>query len=617
MSYYYTLIAVDGEELVEKAKYTNGKKAAKIASRLSRRTGRKYQVRKIDETVGNPDWQNREMDRFTNGEYQPLHSYLRGIAPIKHYAHVAKKDPNLIAYTKDELKGREDKQSLATIEAYIELCLKHPDTIRLLTALATDRGMTLEYFMTTRYDGMWRENVINAQREYAQTFTQTVQFAGPVTDPEDDDEIERVADAIEEVYTNCAPGASAVGGSCMRYTVDDERYSAKVNKERVHPTIAYASPDLAIAYLVDTKGRTTARALCWPEKKVYGRMYADNDALHNALKALGYTKCMTYYGYNGGKTSLVGARVRKITNDRRGFVMPYIDGDHSVSDHDDKWFSLYGGDYRAESTDGVIYADPKSECESCGYETDEDDMTRVYTCSGRTQYENWCPSCVDSHTFYCNGYDVYFADNCVDSVEVDGQTYSLRYAENNANYCEYIEGYTFDRTYVVYVSEYGEVQKWGKESVEQYAVKIDGKYYSTDHLDTCPVVTERHVPNTPSKWMGSPTYQYRFTGVVYYEDVTMDYPSFLIDAGEVNVYKGVDGKYYLRDYIDHYPVARERVAEDGPVTQSWAHSYIGQPVWYDETAGVKEAEALRLILEDEAKRAQMHDDAHSVLMAAQ
>lgn len=601
MSHYYTLIAVDGDELVEKARYTDGKKAAKIASRLSKRTGRKYQVRKIDETLGDPNWKEREQSRFDSGEYNQLCHNLRMIAPAYHYGHIAKKDPNLIAYTKDELKGREDKQSLATIEAYIDICFKHPDVRKLMATMAEDRGLSVEDYIARRHGDDWRAMTIKTQLDLAQQHFVEVKFAGPVKNPDDPDEVKAVADEIATLYANYAPSAASVASSCMRYAADEEHYSAKVDGVRVHPVEAYASPDLAIAYLVDSKGRTTARCLCWPDKKVYGRMYADNDALHKALKALDYVKCDTYYG--NSEVSLRGARVRKIDNDRGGYVMPYIDGDHSVSEHhDDNWFTLYGGDYRAESTDGVIYANPQSECENCGDATDDDDMTRVYTYANRSGYEMWCQGCVDHRAFYCNGYDVYYDEQNVDSTEIDGTTYSLRYAENNASYCEYIDGWTFSRIRQVVVDEYGGTQSWGQDSVDEYAVKIGNKYYSTDHLTTVPVVVERYVPTAPNHWVGCPAYTYMTKGLVYYTDRTEDYPDFLIDNGEVDAYTGVDGRLYLRDYVDNYPVTRDRVPEDGEIVESWAHAYVGnQMVWHDYQAGVAEAEAVRLILAEEQR----------------
>jgi hypothetical protein len=86
----------------------------------------------------------------------------------------------------------------------------------------------------------------------------------------------RTADEIEDIY-NRGPS------SCMKKSKAE--FHGAINSVR-----SYAGPDLAVAYLDKAGGKTvSARAICWPAKKIYGRMYGDSIALQFALTAAGYT----------------------------------------------------------------------------------------------------------------------------------------------------------------------------------------------------------------------------------------------------------------------------------------------------------------------------------------
>jgi len=100
----------------------------------------------------------------------------------------------------------------------------------------------------------------------------------------------------------------------------------------------YAAGDLGLGYLTDEQGRVMARALCWPERKIYGRVYptegrADSDrilyeseevlqSMRNAL-----IKKFRDDGYSSlaeNPAGLDGARIRYIKHEN-GAVMPYLD----------------------------------------------------------------------------------------------------------------------------------------------------------------------------------------------------------------------------------------------------------------------------------------------------
>jgi hypothetical protein len=559
MAQVFMLIELETNDLVSKKHYTDGRKAAKVAQRLTALTKRKYQVRKVDPEAGDPNWRERESARFDNGEYLPVTSFIQSMAPVDTFPHIAKKNPALIAYTKDEYKGRIDRQSLLSIEAFIDLCLKvrrKYDERR-----ADDGGYdSVEEMYARRYGPDWKRSVCENQLRIATDATTPVEFIGPVSDPEDTKEVERIADAIEEAYTNYAASVSALEVSCMRY--DAENFGTR----GIHPVRAYASPDLALAVIRDKRGKTTARAICWPKKKIYNRIYSDSSALDNALKALGYSRD----GYYGG-SGFNGARMRRIERDDY-YIMPYLDGDHSVDVTED-WIVWGGSDGECERTDGRLYVKGEASCDHCGDGCGEDDMVRVHMTSSRQTWEMWCQSCADNDAFYCNGYDVYFS-NSVDYSEVNVQTYSDRYLENNANWCEHHEEWTFDSVHRVIINDHGDTQRWSPHAIQDYAYEFDGRNFSND-VECVTVVTERYVKDYGSRRIIG-TYTYQVTNV-WYGDETIDVPEYLIDNGSVDAYEGVDGRWYMRDYIDHYPVDRPRVVDVNFVPQCWAFDYLTRP----------------------------------------
>ena len=175
-----------------------------------------------------------------------------------------------------------------------------------------------------------------------------------------------------------------------------------------------------------------------------------------------------------------------------------------------------------------------------------------------SQSESWCQHCRDNNAFYCEGEREYFSDN-VDHTIVNDEYYTSRYAENYANYCEYYEEYSFSDLTTVIVGTDGETQQWSDNAVENHAYKYNDEYYSDD-VDYERVVTERHVLRM--RYRFSPTY----TAInAWYVDVTQKIPTHLIEDGSVDVVESANGRYYLKDYVDHYPVARERLDIDPDV----------------------------------------------------
>jgi hypothetical protein len=253
-----------------------GKAASKFAKIVSAGTGKKIQPRPFAAV----DWKNRELQRLTDGVYQPLpwvntawwaNALLK--APVgDHYAHVSKKHPGRVAYTESDAKGLADIQTPMKAGRYLQkFCgfLSSSDIAYWSASFSRMFENNLLQFATSR------EDIIDVYRR------------GPV--------------------------------SCMSHYADQYR------SKPYHPTEVYASGDVAVAYM-ERDGRVTARCVCCPRLKSFDRVYGDYDRLMPLLVAEGYRQ-----------DSIAGARLLKIKH-KGGFVMPYLDcgvpvrdmGDHFV-----------------------------------------------------------------------------------------------------------------------------------------------------------------------------------------------------------------------------------------------------------------------------------------------
>jgi hypothetical protein len=232
----------------------------------------------------------------------------------------------------------------------------------------------------------------------------------------------------------------------------------------VHPSRVYGAGDLAIAYLEwpegETQGSDTAifaRALCWPEKKVFGRVYPSidfwqrdgwesrdaaeqaRDALTSKLRAAGYEPVAA------GRKSFDGARLQKIRiKGSTSYVMPYLDSGYGISD-DDRCFRMASeggrGSSRADNTDGTIDLDDRGDvyvCAHCEDEVEDTDylspvVTHLSTRGSIRATESWCDCCRDGSSFYCDGLEEHVSDD-YESVEIGGSRYSLSWAEAHGAY---------------------------------------------------------------------------------------------------------------------------------------------------------------------------------------
>lgn len=403
----YAVICLDTGDPVEGEVFDTGQRAAERAAYLSARLGKKHQPRPVPEDDGN--WKVREKQRLLDGTYIPVpwhkESWVARITQCEHhYPHVSKKKAGLMAYTQDAMKGMLDCQTALRPGVY-------------LSRYYPGLGGTLIQEWTSRFAAEHGAGIVK--------FTQ---------DP----------DVIEQVYNNGPE-------SCMSYNA--ENFSS-----REHPVRVYGGgPDLALAYMEEADGGISARALCWPEKKIFGRIYGDEVRLNCAMQALGYQ-----FGY------LNGARFQKVVYEKRRnrtvYVVPYIDhvgaarvdGDYLVFD---KQGSICGtntnglssGGYACTSCGEHIHANETREwngefyceecldaitwsCDGCGYRysDDDDSTTDVHCRSGRIT--TWCDSCVESYAFTCEATnEVWHCDYRV--TLADGTEWSQDYYRAHGGCC--------------------------------------------------------------------------------------------------------------------------------------------------------------------------------------
>jgi hypothetical protein len=307
--------------------------------------GAKVQCRRIAQAG---DWRAAMAKRFETGELLPLPSKW-DLAPIAdHFAHISAQDSNLIGYLDTEEHGIIYKVTVLTAGRYIS---------RFYPSVGDDK----------------RRHLIAA------------------IDPTGEIYYAWDADDIEEVYRD---GPS----SCM-----DGEHS--FDHLPVWPTQPYGAGDLAVAYTKNKDGDIQSRAVCWPEKKLFGRIYGDFQRMKAAFEAEGYISMRDDNTVHGNKKqqTFVGAKLLKIpTGQDHEYVMPYFDdikvaidmGDHFViaeqGELGRKWVSSGGSDT------GLALL--QTLCPRRNVATKVRDMRFVHGVN-----EEWSQDAIRSETFVCGG----------------------------------------------------------------------------------------------------------------------------------------------------------------------------------------------------------------------
>lgn len=330
-------------------KFSSGELASAEARAMTS-SGSKFQPRRVKDDT----WREREVARFVSKEYKSLpwdgavwwknHKHIWG----DHYPHVSQKNSvGLMAFTESDDKGSADLQTPIKPGKYLERYFS---------------GVLDTYIMRdlcTTFSNVFEDNCLL--------------FA--------DSEAE-----FESLYTT---GPS----SCMSHP--PEKFTS-----HIHPVRVYAAGDLALVYM-KRDGRIVARALCWPEKKTYSRVYGDAGRIEPLLGKEGYKKSAPF----GARLQRVFAwENKKVQSGNRGFVVPHIDDCTFVMDNDDHLL-IGGGDTKLPGRIiKLVGAQGVSEWVSmrckCGKETTKSDLKVVYTDRDGGS-ERWCSECVKTGAFTC------------------------------------------------------------------------------------------------------------------------------------------------------------------------------------------------------------------------
>jgi len=263
--------------------FEKGADAAKASKTAAGATGAKVQCRRIAQAG---DWRSAMAKRLEDGELARLPEKW-DLEPIKdHFAHLATIDQSKIGYIDGDEHGIINKATVLTPGRYISRFYPEvDDNKRRHLIAAIDPSGEIYYAWT----------------------------------PEE----------IEEVYVKGPE-------SCMDgYHVFDDL--------PVWPTQPYGAGDLAVAYTRNRDGKIQSRALCWPAKKLFGRVYGDFQRMKATLEAEGYTWMRKENSADGNRKVqvFIGAKLLKIPTENADheYVMPYFDdikvaidmGDHFLT----------------------------------------------------------------------------------------------------------------------------------------------------------------------------------------------------------------------------------------------------------------------------------------------
>ena len=405
--YYILIAAKSGEAHKVEDKlvlYENRDDATADAVALREANPDQHYLIEGPHTTDRLDWKARERARLADKTHLPLIPELARHTLPEHFAHVAKGDPRSLAYTKNEADGIRDIQKRMNVAAYLEKYAPRlfNETIQALQQMHQNMASAADLLIAT--DG----------------------------------------DDIQEVY-QVHNGAGGVGSSCMRHHTNDFAGHA-------HPVQAYGDSDLAVAYTKDDHGRTTARAVVWPARKCYSRMYGGDQylpELKRLMIAAGYKPSKGYYGHVLGASehSLEGARIKAIKdkNDRLRYIVPYLDECAiGIMDEAREWITITRNPpagaktISIKETSGVArVSGPR--CPSCqSPNIGVGPFVNAFTTypANEANVSQHCPSCLGTYTFVCAGTGQRYNSNQVNKANANGQHYARAWAEVNLPMCE-------------------------------------------------------------------------------------------------------------------------------------------------------------------------------------
>lgn len=334
--------------------YDKGSEAAKMAKVLTDKFGFKVQPRRVHQA---PDWRARQAKRLASGELSALPAEW-DLLPIEdHFAHLAKSDETKIAFTESDELGAIDR----------------------VTVVSPGRYLTRFY---PEIDDQYRRRLIAA-----------VDPSGEV----------KYATSVEDITWVYREGPT----SCM-----DNQKGRGFDAYPMWPTGPYAAGDLAIAYQLNNRGRIQSRCLCWPEKKLFGRVFGDFERMRAAMESEGYTWIRDDNKVEGNNKvgSFVGARMLKVPMDLAGeYVLPYFDDIVCVIDHGDYFITA---DAAPKGAPGVRYAcsggtDGKTDLLRWCQKVESFERDAGFAFVHRIN-EEWSRPALNSHAFRCDATGQYW-----------------------------------------------------------------------------------------------------------------------------------------------------------------------------------------------------------------
>jgi len=303
MTDFYLVKITDKEEpLPNYGPYPTGPTAAYWAKQVAKKTGDKVMPRRVAQA---PDWRLQQKTRFESGELKPLPVQWDLSRIDGHFEHESSANEFMIGY------------------------FANPAHAVMNKATEVKPGAYLMKF----YPGMSE----NDRKRYAGMIDTSGQVFFAST-PEE---------AIE-AYENCPHT------SCMTITYQ-RKQGRSFFRSKVHPVSVYIAGDLSIAYTKSKAGSVAERCLCWPDRKIYSRIYGDGSGRLGKLLMSKNFAAQPIKAFDGARLQ------RILVGDR--FVIPYIDrngaGEPDPRVRDNGEFLVidsYGGTMSANSTEGLIQA---------------------------------------------------------------------------------------------------------------------------------------------------------------------------------------------------------------------------------------------------------------------
>ena len=409
--------------------------------RMERLNDPRYIARDYANALRGREWHYREQNR---GDIHPAVFRAWEIAKpddtdqlVMEWPRISKQGDHMIAYTRDEKKGAEDKQLPISVGKYLtrHFSALLSNTIRDIAALYVEAKIEI-----TNDHEMMLEVIKN----------------GPHS----------CMSGEEEGFNDCEDHHP--------YEVYDPQYGWHM---------AYVKEGEHYTGRALLNGTTYVRTY----RGGHDRSYSDTDERLNAwLREQGYSRANDWEGFKLAKID---------ANNNCGFVAPYLDGcSKEVDLHRDHLLVVRSGqgEYNCNETNGDAEERGGSSCEDCDSRMSEDDTYHVYRDSSRCV----CSSCYENNYTRVTGrrQEEYAVDND-NAIEVDGEWYHEEWLSDNDIVCLHNGEYTHsdNAVWVESCNEYYEsydesicYTKAGEHELKDDCVELhDGEWCLSDDAWMC------------------------------------------------------------------------------------------------------------------------------------